>query len=137
MRIVLDTNVLLSGLMVPGSGPARLVAAVRDGRLELALSEPLLAELEATLRYPRVRRRVSLSDEEIDRLVTLFALTSHWVSDLAAEITVPGDRGDDMVLATFVGSSAEVLVTGDRALLALSDRYPIMSPARFIERFQP
>lgn len=137
MRIVLDTNVLPSGLMVPGSGPARLVAAVRDGRLELALSEPLLAELEATLRYPRVRRRVSLTDEEIERLVTLFTLTSHWVSELARDIAVPGDRADDMVLATFVASGAEVLVTGDRALLALADQYPIMSPAGFIERFQP
>jgi uncharacterized protein len=47
---------------------------------------------------------------------------------------VPGDRDDDVILATLVVAKAEWLVTGDAALLALADRYPIITPAEFAAR---
>jgi predicted nucleic acid-binding protein len=47
------------------------------------------------------------------------------------------DVADEPVLATLIASSAEMLVTGDKDLLALSDRYPVLSPAQFCARYAP
>ena len=52
MKVVLDTNVLVSALLKRDSVPGRLLQAVWDGTLDLVLSEPLLTELRDVLRLP-------------------------------------------------------------------------------------
>jgi putative PIN family toxin of toxin-antitoxin system len=60
-----------------------------------------------------------------------------------AELVEPGvpdeqdlrDRNDLLVLGTLVASSANYLITGDKELLALSAKYPILTPAEFLSRF--
>ena len=104
LGVVLDTNVLLSGLAYPASVPGRLIAAWRFGALDLVLSDFILAELRRTL--PRLVHRHGLTLPAIDDLI------------------------GTLVAALRLGS-AQALVTGDKALLALRDRYPIRTPAEF------
>jgi putative PIN family toxin of toxin-antitoxin system len=133
LGVVLDTNVLLSGLAYPASVPGRLLAAWRFGALEVVLSEFILQELRRTL--PRLSHRHGLdqaaSDDLIDALTILVELVEPQVvrdSDLS-------DRNDLPVLGTLLAAlqlgSAQVLITGDKALLALRERYPIRTPAEF------
>jgi predicted nucleic acid-binding protein len=49
---------------------------------------------------------------------------------------VPRDPGDDPVLATLLAADADCLVSGDGDLLALRDRYPILTPAEFARRLK-
>ena len=63
LAVVLDTNVLLSGLAYPASVPGRLIAAWRFGALEVVLSDFILAELPRTL--PRLVHRHGLTPEAI------------------------------------------------------------------------
>ena len=56
MKVVLDTNVLVSGLLKSGSVPGRLLQAVWSGNLELLLSAPLRNELAIVLEYPKIRK---------------------------------------------------------------------------------
>jgi predicted nucleic acid-binding protein len=65
LAVVLDTNVLLSGLAYPASVPGRLIAAWRFGALEVVLSDFILAELRRTL--PRLVDRHGLTPEAISR----------------------------------------------------------------------
>lgn len=133
LGVVLDTNVLLSGLAYPASVPGRLVAAWRFGALEVVLSEFILQELRRTL--PRLSHRHGLdqaaSDDLLDALTILVELVEPQVvrdSDLS-------DHNDLPVLGTLLAAlqlgSAQVLITGDKALLALRERYPIRTPAEF------
>lgn len=58
MRAVVDTNVLVSGLLWRGN-PARVLDAILENRLELCLTEELLCELDDVLRRPRLAKQVA------------------------------------------------------------------------------
>jgi uncharacterized protein len=130
---VLDTNVLLSGIAYPGSVPGKLVAAWRHGALEVVLSGYILDELRRVL--PRLTHRHGLAANEIDDLIDALAIQAELVEPEAIGEPELADRNDLPVLGTLIaalhGAQADVLITGDKALLALRDRYPIRTPAEF------
>jgi predicted nucleic acid-binding protein len=111
--VVLDTNVLVSGLAYPSSVPGRIVTAWRQGGLDVVLSRYILDEMVRVL--PRLSR-VTLSATEI--------------RDLAQDEQLR-DPADQPVLQTLLSSKANYLITGDKDLLALATRYPIVTPAEF------
>jgi putative PIN family toxin of toxin-antitoxin system len=131
MRAVLDTNVLVSGLAYPDSVPGKIVSAWRLGSLNVVLSHHILDEMVRIL--PRLSN-VKLSSAEIRDLADSFIFL--------ADVIEPGneldpnlrDPGDQPVLATLKAAQARYLITGDKDLLALANRYPIVSPAEFWAR---
>jgi putative PIN family toxin of toxin-antitoxin system len=137
MRVVIDTNVFVSGLMLPTSVPVRILAAAIAAGFEIVLCEAMLEEIGAALRYPKVRKRIALSDEELDRYVQALRFMADVVDPVGAVVSVPDDRDDEVILATLVAAEADWLVTGDATLLALADRYPIATPAEFAARHLP
>jgi len=137
MRVVIDTNVFVSGLMLPTSVPGRILAAAIAGGFEIVLCEAMLEEIGAALHYPKVRKRIALSDEELNRYVQALRFLADVVDPSGATVSVPADRDDDVILATLVVGKADWLVTGDTAMLALADKYPITKPAEFAARHLP
>ncbi len=134
MRAVIDTNVFVSGLMLPKSTPGRIINAWRSGHFSLVLSEPTLAEISTVLSYPKIRRRIDWNDDAISRYVMLLRFEAE-ISDIRKTTAhVPRDGKDNMVLATLLASKADCLVTGDADLLALAGTYPILTPADFVGR---
>ena len=128
---MLDTNVLVSGLAYPSSIPGQIVSAWRQGGLEVVLSRYILDETARVL--PQLSR-VQLSSGEIRNLIdSLFFLADIVESDGSED---PGlrDPGDQQVLGTFRASGANYLITGDKDLLALQEKYPIVTPAVFWRR---
>lgn len=134
MRTVLDTNVLPSGLMYPASIPGRIVTAWSDGRLDLVVSYAQLAEISRTLAYPKVRKITRWDDARIGTFLRQLLLRCVLVETQDTPVTVLADPTDTPILASLIASNAEALVTGDKHLLALRDRYPIVTPAEFASR---
>ena len=134
MRVVIDTNVFVSGLMLPASVPGRILAAAIGGGFELVLCEAIVQEIGAALHYPKVRKRIALSDNELDRYVQALRFVADIVDPTGVVVQVPDDRDDDVILATLIAAKAHCLITGDAALLALADQYPILTPAEFATR---
>ena len=131
LRVVLDTNVLVSGLAYPGSVPGRIVTAWRQGALEVVLSRYILFVMVSGLRsLPRVR----LSSAEIRDLADSFMFLADIVEPPEARDAQLCDEADQAVLQTLLVSNANNLITGDKDLLALADRYPIVTPAEFWAR---
>jgi putative PIN family toxin of toxin-antitoxin system len=134
MRVVIDTNLWLSGSMLPGSVPGHIVRAASTAEITAVLSEPMLQELRRALRYPRVRPRIRLSDEELER----YLAELHYVAEMAdigkTTARVPRDRRDDKVLATHLASRADYLLTGDDDLLALRPNHAILIAREFYEQ---
>lgn len=137
MRVVVDTNVFVSGLMLPASVPGRILAAGHAGGFEIVLCEAILEEIGTALRYPKVRKRIGLSDEELDRYVQALRYMADVVDPAGVLAQVPGDKDDEVILATLIVAKADWLVTGDAALLALADQYSIITPAVFAARHLP
>lgn len=131
LRVVLDTNVLVSGLAYPGSVPGRIVTAWRQGGLDVVLSRYILDEMVRVLpRLPRIR----LTPAEIRDLADSFMFLADVVEPEGAPDAKLRDPADQPVLLTLVAAKADYLVTGDKDLLALADRYPIVTPAEFWAR---
>jgi putative PIN family toxin of toxin-antitoxin system len=132
LRVVLDTNVLVSGLAYPGSVPGRIVGAWRRGAIEVILSRFILDELARVL--PRLNHRLGWSEAEFADLVDILAIEAELVEPLPQPDGAVRDVADLPVLGTLLASKADYLVTGDRDLLALAGRHPVVSPADFWQR---
>ena len=135
LRVVLDTNVLLSGIAYPASVPGKLIGAWKHGALEVVLSAFILDELRRVL--PKLAHRHGLSAAEIEDLVDILSIQAEVVEPAPGADPALTDRNDRPVLGTLIAaleqSHADALITGDKALLALADRYPIHTPAEFWE----
>ncbi|WP_310449697.1 putative toxin-antitoxin system toxin component, PIN family [Sulfuritalea sp.] len=133
LRVVLDTNVLLSGIAYPASVPGRILAAWRHGSVEVLLSAFILDELRRVL--PRLAQRHGLTAAEIDDLVDALSIQAELVEPVPGIDPELRDADDQPVLATLLAaiatSGADYLITGDKDLLALASRYPIVTPAKF------
>lgn len=134
MKVVLDTNVLLSGLMFPEGTPGRIIAAWIEARFEVAFSLDQLAEIGRVLEYPKIRRKLGWGDEQIELFIKQLYIRAEVVELGPISVEVPRDPGDAPILATLAAAKADVLVTGDGDLLALSGKYPIQTPAEFVRR---
>lgn len=114
IRVVLDTNVLVAGLIAPGSAPATLLSRWLEGRFELVVSDALLEELADVLARPKITRHVAPeAAEEVLGLLRSRGL----MASVADDADVPDP--DDAFIIGLVRASADVLVTGDRALFGL------------------
>ena len=137
MRVVLDTNVLISGLAYPNSIPGKIVTAWDLHTLRLSMSHFQLDEIARVLRYLKIRNLLGWDDACIESFVRQLILRVEVVEikDQVAQVAqVPDDPNDAPILATLIASSADILVTGDSDLLALREHYPIETPAQFARR---
>jgi putative PIN family toxin of toxin-antitoxin system len=133
LRVVLDTNVLLSGIAYPASVPGKILAAWRHGSVDVVLSVYILDELRRVL--PRLSHRHGLATAEIDDLIDALSIQAEIIDPLPAPEPVLRDVKDQPVLGTLVAaiesSGADYLITGDKDLLELAEHYPIIAPAQF------
>lgn len=133
LRLVLDTNVLLSGIAYPASVPGKIVAAWRHGSIDVLLSAYILDELRRVL--PRLTHRHGLTADEIEDLVDALSIQAEIIEPQPGFEPDLRDLDDQPVLGTllaaFETSDADYLVTGDKDLLVLAERYPVISPAEF------
>lgn len=136
LRVVLDTNVLLSGIAYPGSIPGRILSAWRHGSVEVVLSTFILEELRRVL--PRLAARHGLSASEIDDLVDVLAIQAELLEPVEVDGALVRDPDDLPVMGTLLAAvragNIDYLITGDKDLLALADHHPILTPAEFWRR---
>jgi len=132
LRVVLDSNVILSGLMSPKGTTGRIVQAWKDNRLTLLICEAQLEEIKRVLAYPKIQKRLNWSAEKINLFVKLLAYRSEYVDISGVKAYVPQDADDEMLLATLIAAKADHLVSGDSDLLALRESYVIITPAQFL-----
>lgn len=134
MKVVLDANVLMSGLMYRASVPGKIVDAWRESRFDLVMTIEQLSEIGRVLAYPKIHRLVRWNSAMIESFLRQLYLRSELLDLSGATAAVPKDRGDDFILSALIAGSADWLVTGDGDLLELRARYPIVTPAEFAAR---
>jgi putative PIN family toxin of toxin-antitoxin system len=131
LRVVLDTNVLVSAIAFPHSIPGLVLNAWTLGQLDLVVSQYILGEMVRVLpKFPQIQ----LDSLGLSKLADNFALKAQLVEPSTVTEALLRDKADAPVLGTFVASQADYLITGDKDLLALADRYPIVTPAQFWDR---
>jgi uncharacterized protein len=118
MNVVLDTNILVSGIARPHGAPGQIVTAWFEGAFELVVSEELLDEIRRVMSYPRIRKlmaSVGLSDKDLEDFVDILRFKAVTIDTTEVVLPVqPRDDKDIPVLEAFVASKADYLVTGDK-----------------------
>lgn len=129
-RIVVDTNALVSRLLLPDSIPARAVRRIVD-EARLLVSDPLMEELARVLGRDKFDRYATL-DERQD-LIRLLARIAEPVPILR-RVRACRDPADDMILELAVNGRADLVVTGDADLLVLHpfEGIPIRRPSEWL-----
>ncbi|MDE2981482.1 MAG: putative toxin-antitoxin system toxin component, PIN family [Gemmatimonadota bacterium] len=111
MRIVLDTNVVVTGLRSPSGASAALLEQALDRRFTLLLSVPLVLEYEGTCRDPAQRIGSGLSESEVATIVSALCAVAEPVCTWFLWRPQLRDPADEMVLETAVNGNADGLVT--------------------------
>lgn len=113
LRVAVDTNVWVSGLIAPNGSPAAVLRALRDGRFDHVTSWHVAQELADVLRRPRLRR-YDIEEHDIEDVMRLLAPALP-----TADLDVPiRDPNDAPVVSAAVAGAADAIVTGDADLLA-------------------
>jgi uncharacterized protein len=118
MRLVLDTNVVVSALLWKGR-PGKLLNCVTEEQTIFCSSPPLLAELADVLSRPKFHDRISASGTSPAQLLQLYAEIAVIIHPHAVPRIAP-DPDDDVVIGTALAAKAHSIVTGDRLLLSVS-----------------
>ena len=130
MRIVLDTNVFVSGVYF-GGPPGRILEAWRDGKVEVVISNEILEE------YVRVGEKLSAQfpDAGLGLALELVATWATLVASQPLPEPVCRDSDDDKFLACALAASVQYIVSGDRDLLDVSpyERTTVLTPRAFVD----
>ena len=113
MRVVLDSNIYISALTLPGGAADAALGAILAGRATALLSEPLLGEILRVL-----GRKFSMDREELARTALFLGELTEPVAP-RRRVAVLADDPDNRVLECAAAGRADVIVTGDRAILKL------------------
>jgi putative PIN family toxin of toxin-antitoxin system len=134
-RVVVDTNALISRLLVPGSVPGRAVRKAVD-EAQLLVSEATMQELADVLARPKFDPYVTIAERQ--EFLRVLGRTAELVP-IVYIVHGCRDPRDDKFLDLAVNGDADLIVTGDRDLLVLQTfrDIPVITPAQYLERAAP
>lgn len=137
MRAIIDTNVLLSGLLWHGP-PHTLLDRVRDGTVTLISSPALLAELSDVLARPKFDLILKRSNTSHERSLAEIQALAEVITPQDLPTPICRDPDDDQILALALAAQADLIVSGDKDLLDLHSfqNIPILTPAEALPRIE-
>jgi putative PIN family toxin of toxin-antitoxin system len=129
LKAVFDTNIFVSALALPGGQAERAIDLVIDARVNLCISKEIIHEVLGVL-----AQKFSKSAEELSRTAVFLSELGE-LSVPRKRITVLDDEPDNRILECAVTGHADVIVTGDRAMLHLKkyQGIPILSLRQFLD----
>ena len=133
MKIVLDTNVLISGLLTPFGTSGKIISMVLAGKLVLQYDSRILLEYHDLLYRPKFQ----FNKEHIDTLLDYIKKNGQLVPTIPLEHSLP-DPDDEPFLEIAIGGETEYLITGNKAHYPRQFRegIKILSPSEFISIYQ-
>lgn len=132
MKVVFDSNIYVSALVFPGGVAEEALRAANERRFSLALSREIIAEVLEVL-----SRKFSRDSENLARAALAIAATTELVTT-SSHVDVLADAPDNRILECALAAHADVVVTGDRQMLALGTWQGIemLSLREFMDRLQ-
>lgn len=135
MRVVVDTGVLVSGLIRPRGTIGDMLHAMRDGRFIPIYSTPMMVEVIDVLGRPKIQAKYHIQPNDIVELINLIRLRGELVIPKRV-VTECRDPKDNKFLEAALAGEADIIVTGDDDLLVLHpfEGVDILRPAEFLAR---
>ena len=120
MRIGLDANVIISGIISPKGNAAKILDLWEQGEFDLVLSQPILDEIRRVLAYPRIKEKYNLPEQHISKFLELI---SNAIIELPLDElnVIEDDPSDNRYLECALASSASYIISGDAHLLQVGE----------------
>ncbi|MGA1796737.1 MAG: putative toxin-antitoxin system toxin component, PIN family [bacterium] len=133
MKVVLDTNVLISALFWQGP-PHNLLKLIEKGDLTLCLTPLLIEELRDVLKRPFFSSFITTHKTSSEKLIAAIFEIAELYPDKAIEAVIKDDPDDDKVLSCALVSGAKFIITGDTHILNLTKwaDISILTPQQFL-----
>lgn len=129
IRIVLDTNIIVSALLRPESVPAEVLLLALSLELQLCISNKVFAEYEEVIQRPHLKRPRNVTEQTLSAIQK----AAHWVRPMA-RVDVCSDEDDNIFLECAEAAHADYLVTGNlRHFPSQWKRTRVISPRELIE----
>ncbi|MBU1660099.1 MAG: putative toxin-antitoxin system toxin component, PIN family [Chloroflexi bacterium] len=138
LRVVLDTNVLVSGVISEKGSPRRILAAWKKEYFVLVTSIAIIAEIVRVLHYPHIKNKYRLEEDDIQLVETTLANDALVLDDMY-QVRRSRDPEDDIFLACALEGRADYIVSGDPHLLEIKYYHgvQIISPSQLLEILEP
>jgi hypothetical protein len=138
MRVVLDTNVWISGWLW-GGVPGQLIIMAKNQQITIFVSEGLLSELETTLGRVKLQSKIRSLGATVQILLAKTSELVKLCQETSVDVPQLRDQDDAIIIATALAANAEVIITGDEDLLTLNEFEGILiiTPTDFLNRYFP
>ena len=137
MRVVLDTNILISAFLWKGK-LAQIFNFINQREIILCFSKLTLDELIRVSHYPHINKKIKEENLDFDKIVAELASASIIVNPKNIPDIIKDDPSDNIFLACALSAQASFIISGDKHLLNLKEfqDIPILTPHKFLNRFQ-
>lgn len=134
MKVVLDTNVLVSSTLTERGNPFKILKKAESGDIELFISPGIIQELEDVLMRDKIPFEEKSVKEFVEKIISISSLV---VPEESFEV-IDKDPEDDKILECAVDSNAGYIISGDSHLLDLKNfrGIKILSPDKFLEVYE-
>ncbi len=137
-RLVVDTNIIVSGLLTTSTPPALILNSIQTKKIILLISDEVVIEYLRVLEYPHIRKYKKITDETLRDLTSLFIVETERV-EILSQVKKSKDPDDDKFLSLAIEGKADFIVTGDKAdLLSLKEieHIPILTARQAVEKLK-
>lgn len=130
IRVVLDTNVIISGALFGGL-PREVLQTAIDHRISVFIGDDIIEEISGVLQRPKFRKTVLLNAILIGQIVEV----ANKVRTFRKEKVILNDRNDPIIIDCAIAAEAEYIVTGDLEFIAYGEvaGIPIIQPRQLLE----
>jgi putative PIN family toxin of toxin-antitoxin system len=135
-RVVADANVYVRALIRPQGPPGRIFERLlEEGTHTIIVSKEILEEVRRSLHYPKVRKKIDATDEELDAWVDSLGVLADVVSGVPDIQFVESDPDDNIYVAAALDGRADLIVSGDHHLVELEEvqGIRIVTPRQFLD----
>jgi|tagenome__1003787_1003787.scaffolds.fasta_scaffold18332327_1 putative PIN family toxin of toxin-antitoxin system len=136
LRVVVDTNVLVSGLFgIENAPPLKILTAIRKQRIILVTSAVIMEEVSTVINREKISKKIHLNEEERKVFIDELIARSDVTVGKQLERNFGRDIKDDKFLACGIEGEVDYIITGDRDLLVLTgyEGIKIVSPRDFVD----
>jgi len=132
LKIVLDTNVLVSAFLKPHSNPARILHLIIQGDIQIVVNEAILSEYREVL----LRPKFSLQPDAVQMILDHMRSNSIKAPALPETFRLP-DKGDEVFLEAALSAGAEALITGNKKHFpkGMCFGQTVLTPQEFLQKF--
>jgi len=136
LRVIVDTNVVISGIISKSSYPAKIIDAWLEGKFVPVICKILQEEINEVIRRSKIRKQKLGDPKDIKRILGILFNKSEKIKIRKVELEIDIDEKDKFLFELALCSKAEVLVSGDEEILRTSfSKIILLSPKDFCARY--